>query len=175
MEGDIASFDATGLDVVVASASLQWVPDHRKLIPMWASQVNPDGIVAWQVPGNFDAPAHVLMRQLAATPEWSALLRGVLRGADSTDSAQDYAEMLMAIGLTADARETTYVHVLPGEDAVLSWVRGTALRPVLDALDDAQGSQFEAEYARLLRAAYPPTAAGTLFPFRRVFVVGRKP
>jgi trans-aconitate 2-methyltransferase len=112
---------------------------------------------------------------VAATPEWAPLSRRVLRGADSTDSAQDYAEMLIAVGLSVDAWETTYVHVLPGEDAVLGWVRGTALRPVLDALDDEQGVRFAAEYAALLRAAYPPTAAGTLFPFRRVFVVGRKP
>lgn len=174
VEGDIAEFDATGTDVVVSNAALQWVPQHRDLIPAWASQLNTGGTLAWQVPGNFDAPSHVLMRRLADSNEWSAHLAGVLRGGDSTDTAQQYASALMATGLEVDAWETTYVHVLTGDDPVLNWVRGTGLRPVLDALDDAQGTRFEEEYAAMLREAYPSKGGRTLFPFRRIFVVGRK-
>jgi trans-aconitate 2-methyltransferase len=32
---------------------------------------------------------------------------------------------------------------------------------------------FEEEFAAQLRTAYPPTECGTLFPFRRIFAVGR--
>ena len=175
VEGDITAFDATGVDVVVSNAALQWVPDHRELIPVWVSQLNAGGTLAWQVPGNFDASSHVLMRRLADSDPWAPRLRGVLRGGDSTDSAQQYASALMASGLEVDAWETTYVHVLTGDDPVLEWVRGTGLRPVLDALDEEQRGRFEREYAALLREAYPPTSGRTLFPFRRIFVVGRKP
>ena len=41
-------------------------------------------------------------------------------------------------GCQVDAWETTYRHVLPGEDPVVEWVKGTALRPVLALLDDVQ-------------------------------------
>lgn len=175
VRGDIATFDATGIDVVVSNAALQWVPQHRELIPAWVSQLNRGGVLAWQVPGNFDASSHVLMRELAASPEWSPILAGVLRGGDSTDTAQQYSSALLETGLTVDAWETSYVHVLRGEDPVLDWVRGTGLRPVLDALDDQQSRRFEDQYAQLLREAYPKTAGGlTLFPFRRIFVVGKK-
>ncbi|WP_338886653.1 trans-aconitate 2-methyltransferase [Rhodococcus sovatensis] len=174
VEGDIAAFDASGIDLVVANAALQWVPQHRELIRAWASQLNAGGSLAWQVPGNFDAPSHVLMRGLAESAAWSPLLRGVLRSGDSTDRAEEYASALLATGMAVDAWETTYVHVLQGEDPVLEWVRGTGLRPVLDALDDEQRQRFEQQYAQLLRDAYPSTPAGTLFPFRRIFVVGHK-
>jgi trans-aconitate 2-methyltransferase len=66
--------------------------------------------------------------------------------------------------------------VLPGEDAVLEWMRGTGLRPVLSALSDAvEREAFEAQYAARLRAAYPPQAFGTVLPFRRIFVVAQRP
>jgi trans-aconitate 2-methyltransferase len=66
------------------------------------------------------------------------------------------------------------VHLLSGKDPVLQWVRGTGLRPVLAALSGEDAIRFEAEYAARLREAYPATAHGTLFPFRRIFAVARK-
>lgn len=59
---------------------------------------------------------------------------------------------------------------------MLDWVKGTGLRPVLTALDDEPEARdaFVAEYRDALRAAYPPGAHGTPFPFRRVFAVATK-
>ncbi len=49
---------------------------------------------------------------------------------------------------------------------------GTALRPVLDALDDSLRPQFVEKYRDGLRTAYPREADGsTLFPFRRLFIL----
>lgn len=61
-----------------------------------------------------------------------------------------------------------------GEEPVLEWVRGTGLRPVLSALPAPEADAFEKEYAAMLRQAYPSTAHGTVFPFRRIFAVARK-
>jgi trans-aconitate 2-methyltransferase len=88
-----------------------------------------------------------------------------------------YLDRLTALGCTADVWETTYVHLLTGEDAVLDWVKGTALRPVLTALDDdpAARDAFVDVYRAALRRAYPAGPHGTPFPFRRVFAVARRP
>jgi trans-aconitate 2-methyltransferase len=84
-----------------------------------------------------------------------------------------YLQVLTGAGLAADAWETTYLHVLHGEDPVLGWVRSTVLRPVLDRLGDDDAAELTAEYAAALRAAYPRRPDGTtLLPFRRVFAVG---
>lgn len=74
-----------------------------------------------------------------------------------------------------DAWETTYLHLLSGEDPVFTWVSGTGARPVLQALPAGPREEFEGEYRRRLRQAYPPGRHGTVLPFRRVFVVAQAP
>ncbi|HLR96273.1 MAG TPA: trans-aconitate 2-methyltransferase [Jiangellaceae bacterium] len=172
---DVREFTADGVDVVISNSTLQWVPEHRDLLRRWAGEL-PDGAwLAVQVPGNFTAPSHEIMRALAGSSRWASRLEGVLRGADSVGQPVDYAELLLTAGLEVDAWETTYLQLLTGEDPVLDWVRGTALRPVLEALTPEESSAFETEYAALLREAYPAGAHGTHFPFRRIFVVAHKP
>jgi trans-aconitate 2-methyltransferase len=169
---DIESWQPAG-DVVVSNAALQWVPTHPALLRQWCRALRPGAWLAWQVPGNFDAPSHALMRSLAASPRWRGSLDGVLRH-DAVLSPTAYAELLLDEGWTADVWETTYLHQLAGVDPVLDWVRGTGLRPVLQALSPAEAEEFSDSYAAQLRAAYPSGPAGTIFEFRRIFAVGHK-
>ncbi len=162
-------------DVIVSNAALQWVPSHRALVARWAGALPPGGWLAFQVPGNFDSPSHTLMRSLAAAPRWAKPLSGILRHDGAVGTPAEYAALLLDAGLVVDVWETTYQHALTGDDPVLEWLRGTGLRPALAALSPEDGERFCAEFAAGLRRAYPPTAHGTLFAFRRVFAVGRKP
>jgi trans-aconitate 2-methyltransferase len=128
------------------------------------------------VPGNFEAPSHTLMRELAASARWRDRLDGVLRHADAVLTPTAYLERLAALGCAVDAWETTYAHLLTGDDPVLDWVKGTGLRPVLTALadDPPARDEFVAAYRDLLRSAYPATRHGTVLPFRRIFVVAQR-
>jgi len=162
-------------DVVISNALLQWVPGHRELIRQWVSALPSGAWFAFQVPGNFTAPSHRIMRELAESPTWVPQLGGVLRHDDAVGDPVDYAALLLDCGLEASAWETTYLHLLQGSDPILEWVRGTGLRPVLNALSADDASRFEKDYAARLRAAYPATAHGTFFPFRRIFAVAHKP
>jgi trans-aconitate 2-methyltransferase len=176
-QGDIATWrpDAP-VGVLVSNAALQWVPEHPALLPGLVDALAPGGELAFQVPGNFGAPTHVLLAELRWSPRWRDRL-----GADADRGAavlepREYLDRLTALGCRVDAWETTYLHVLDGgPDAVLEWVRGTALRPVLARLPAGEAPEFEAEYAARLRQAYPAGAAGTVLPFRRIFVVARRP
>jgi trans-aconitate 2-methyltransferase len=174
-QADIAGWEPSAdTDVVVSNAALQWVPGHQEMMGAWLDALRPGAWFALQVPGNFNAPSHALMRRLAGSARWASQLEGVLRGGESVGEPADYLHILLDAGYSADAWETTYQQVLPGRDAVLEWVRGTALRPVLAALSADDAAEFEAEYAAALRDAYPQTAHGTVYPFRRIFAVGRK-
>ncbi|WP_369047250.1 trans-aconitate 2-methyltransferase [Sinomonas sp. P10A9] len=178
--GDILRWEpAEDVDVVVSNAALQWVPGHQGLIGRWLEQLVPGAWLAVQVPGNFSAPSHTLMRELAESSQWDQQLRGVLRHTDAVSEPSGYLELMLDAGWDADVWETTYCQVLTGEDAVLNWVRGTGLRPVLDALSPREGAQFEEQYNQLLFDAYPTVERNgvvtTVFPFRRIFLVGRKP
>ncbi|WP_158892536.1 trans-aconitate 2-methyltransferase [Amycolatopsis anabasis] len=161
-------------DVVITNAVLQWVPDHRELLRRWARQLPSGAWLAMQVPGNLGAPSHVLARQVAA--EWPELAGVNLRGEDAVDDPAGYAELLAGAGCVVDAWETTYLQRLTGENAVLEWITGTALRPIRAALAEDAWQRFREQLAPLLDEAYPPRPDGTTwFPFRRVFAVARVP
>jgi trans-aconitate 2-methyltransferase len=161
---------AEPVDVLVSNATLQWVPGHLSLFERFAGFLAPGGWLAVQVPGNFGEPSHTELRALAASSPWRDRLAGVQWPA--VEEPATYLARLAASGLDADVWETTYYQVLPGEDAVLQWMRGTGLRPVLSALADADEREaFEAEYARRLRHAYPRHDHGTVLPYRRIFLV----
>jgi len=161
-------------DLIVSNATFQWVPGHLDRFPVWVDALLPGGTFAFQVPGNFDSPSHRLMRELARSDRWRDRLGHTLRHDDAVHMPAAYMATLADLGCEVDAWETTYVHLLQGEDAVLDWVTGTGLRPILTELGDDAGP-FVAEYRTALREAYPATPHGTAFPFRRIFVVARKP
>ncbi|MGH3472520.1 MAG: methyltransferase domain-containing protein [Nocardioidaceae bacterium] len=170
--GDIADWRPdVPVDVIVANAALQWVPGHRSMLPRLVDALAPGGWLAFQVPGNFMAPSHVLLRELADDPRFDVLAK-VQRPA--AFDAAIYLADLLALGCRVDAWETTCLHVLTGADPVYRWISGTGARPVLQALAPDQRETFESEYKRGLRCAYPPQEFGTVLPFRRVFVVAQK-
>jgi trans-aconitate 2-methyltransferase len=161
------------LDVITSNAVLQWVPGHLELLPRWAGWLTPGGWLAFQLPGNSDQPPHVAIREMAASPRWRPLLAGLELNRQAGDLT-GYLDVLAAAGCRVDAWETTYLHVLAGEDPVVEWVKGTALRPVLAALDEAQAAEFLGEFGVRMRRAYPARSFGTVLPFRRVFAVAQR-
>ena len=173
--GDIAAWEADRpVDVLVANAALHWVPGHVDLLPRFASALAPGGVLAFQVPDNFTEPSHTLLRDLRLSERWRDRLgQDADRGA-GVERPERYLRALIDAGLEADVWQTSYLHVLQGEDAVLEWVKGTALRPVLSRLEDLDRDEFLAEYAAALRADYPAQPFGTIFPFRRTFAVARR-
>lgn len=160
------------VDVVFSNATLHWVEDHRGVFERVVSWLASGGVLAVQMPANFDQPSHVLMRELAASRRWSGRLGDVLRPKPVASMAE-YRRMLAPYG-AVDIWTTTYLHQLHGEDPVPEWVRGTGLRPLLDGLEGAEAADFLSEYTEAVREAYPPEPDGTtLFPFRRLFIVCR--
>ena len=173
IEADIASWSpASRYDVIFSNATLQWLDDHRTLIPRLMGFVAPGGTFAFQVPHNMDAPSHHLMRESAAAGPWKYKLAHVREV--SVLSPADYFDILSACGTRGDIWETEYLHILDGEDAVYRWVSGTGLRPFVQALSGDERDAFIADYKKRLAIAYPRRADGTtLFPFKRLFAVAR--
>ena len=111
-------------DVVITNAVLQWVPAHLRLLPRWLAALPAGAWFALQVPGNFGAPSHALVRELLDQPRWRGLVD--LRGDDAVPEPGGYAELIAGTGADADVWETTYFHRLTGADPVLEWISGTA-------------------------------------------------
>ena len=171
--GDIGTWKPDRpVDVVVANAALHWVPGHLDLIAEFAGWLTPGGALAFQVPDNFGEPSHTLLAELRQSPRWRDKLAAGADRAAGVDRPGAYLDALIAAGLDGDVWQTSYLHILPGNDPVLEWVKGTALRPVLTALPAEDQPAFVEEYAEALRKAYPAAPYGTVFPFRRTFAVG---
>ncbi|MGK2882577.1 MAG: trans-aconitate 2-methyltransferase [Mycobacterium sp.] len=162
-------------DVAVSNAALHWVPNHAELMVRWVSELAPGSWLAVQVPGNFDAPSHATVRELASSQRWVDRLSDLpYRVGSIVDTAAGYAGFLTDAGCTVDAWETTYIHELTGEHPVLDWITGSALTFVKERLSDDEWQEFRAEVIPLHRAAYPPRTDGiTFYPFRRIFVVAQ--
>lgn len=174
IEGDVESWKPSApYDVVFSNATLHWIGDHRALLPRLMGHVAQGGVLAFQVPRNFDAPSHVLMREVANSGPWASKLANARQV--NVLSPEEYFDVLAPLAITLDIWETAYVHVLEDDDPVLAWVSGTGLRPFVQRLDAGEREVFIAQYRARLREAYPRRADGkTLFPFQRLFVVAQR-
>ncbi len=162
-------------NLIFTNAALQWAPDHAALFPRLAATLAEEGVFACQMPAAYHEPWHMILRDVAAEAPWTRRLEHVDAARPIAGAEQYYAWLAPTCG-RIDIWTTTYLHVLEGDDPVVDWMRGTALRPYLDALTDpAEQKDFLETYRDRLRAALPPSADGaTLFPFPRLLIVARR-
>jgi trans-aconitate 2-methyltransferase len=172
---DIATWQpAQRYDVILANASLQWVPDHAALYPRLVSLLNPGGVLAVQTPDNLEEPAHRLARDIAASAQWVDRI-GDVKHPDRHPAAY-YFELLRGHCAEVDVWRTTYHHPLSGgHAAVVEWFKGSALRPYLQKLGEAEQEEFLEAYLHAISQAYPALDDGTvLLPFPRLFIVATR-
>jgi trans-aconitate 2-methyltransferase len=162
------------VDVLTSNATFQWVPGHLRLMPRLVSFVRPGGWFAFQVPGNFGEPSHTAIAELCESARWRDRFAGVDLERPRSEEPATYLEALAGLGCAVDVWETTYLQVLPGEDAIVRWMTGTALRPVLGELADGEREEFLADYRSLVAPAYPRRDYGTVLPYRRIFAVAQR-
>jgi len=141
------------VDVLVSNATLQWVPGHLQLLDRLVSMLRSGGWLAFQVPGNFGEPSHTELAAVCAAPRRRQPLGDAPIATGTVHQPATYLARLAGLGLTVDAWETTYLHVLPGRDAVLEWMRG------LRCDGCCRGCR-----ARMRRSWRPSTASGYAVP-----------
>jgi trans-aconitate 2-methyltransferase len=172
-ESDIAGWaPEQPVDLLFSNAALQWLGGHTTLFPRLFDHLAPGGVLAVQMPLNQEAPSHRAMGKAAAAGPWADRLLPHVRHAPVADPAV-YYDLLAPRARFADLWETTYFHIMPDLDAIIEWVKGTGLRPLLEALGDAaERDAFLADYRACLAEAYRPQPDGrVLFPFRRLFLL----
>jgi trans-aconitate 2-methyltransferase len=184
-EADIGGWKpAVPAALIYSNATLHWLADHGRLFPRLLRSVAAGGVLAVQMPRNFDDPSQRLLRETARSGPWVSRLAPLFDPAcptpsllrpDPVGAPEFYYDLLAPLAAGGiDLWETEYIHQLTGEDAVLEWMRGTTMRPVLDALDAALRAELLLAYAAKLREVFRRRADGkTLLHFRRLFLVAR--
>lgn len=165
--------EATGqYDLVFSHAAVQWVDDHRTLIPRLVSLVRSGGQIAVQMPSNHGHFAHLALGQTAAEEPFQQALNSWTRQSPVL-TIEDYAELLYASGTeNITVTEKVYPHVLDNADAVLEWMSGTALVPYLERLPEALVEPFTASFREKLRQHWPTSPV--FYGFRRILFAATK-
>lgn len=161
-------------ELIFTNAALHWINGHAELFTGLVNSLESGGVLAVQMPRNFGAASHTSIAEAALNGPWRKTLEPLLRPAP-VELPQYYIELLSALTSSLDVWETEYMQVLTGDDPVKEWTKGTWLKPLLDALEEPERSEFESAYASLVAARYPKQSDGTtVFPFKRLFIVASR-
>lgn len=158
--------------LIFSNAALHWLDGHAALLSRLAGMLAHGGVLAVQMPRQFDAPSHALIRAVA-----QRLFPGRFEFAGWVAPVAPpaaYWPILAPLG-RADIWETAYLQHLgpvPEGHPVRAFTAPTAARPVLDRLDAAEAAAYLAAYDAALAEAYPLMPDGSaLMPFRRLFLI----
>lgn len=160
-------------DVVFSNACIQWVPDHKRLIPNMMGLLNPGGVLAVQVPMNYKEPVHTIIGALIKSKKWKNKF-------DEprifyTLTQEEYFDILAGISSDFTMWETVYCHRMPSHESILEWYRSTGLRPYLAVLKDCDAADFENDFLEEVKKEYPRQANGEIiFRFPRFFFTAVK-
>jgi trans-aconitate 2-methyltransferase len=175
VQGDITTWKpAEPVDLVFSNAVLQWVADHEKLLPRLAGMLSAQGTLAVQMPIHMNTPAQKAILDVTQRDRWRQTLSGVGLQPGCVKPAAWYIRHLLDLGFHVEAWETTYMHLLPGDNPVLEWMKGTALRPLLERLSPDARDEFLHEVGAGLPRASPQIGGITLFPFPRLFLIASR-
>jgi trans-aconitate 2-methyltransferase len=173
--GDASTFSPSSkYSLVFSNATIQWIPDHEKLISRWFGFVEDNGALAVQLPKFRDMPLGLLIEMTSGAPKWKKALSGCAELFTYHDYGF-YYDLLAGKSSSMELWETSYIHQLDSHEAVLEWSRGTGLKPYLDRLSEALKKEFERELLSGISKAYPAGGNGkVLFPFKRLFFIAYK-
>lgn len=153
-------------DLVFSHAAIQWVDDHRSLIPRLLSMLTPGGQLVVQLPSNHGHATHTLIREIAGEKPFRAALDGWNRSVPVL-SITEYAELLHENGgEEMTVFEKIYASHLENSDALAEWTSGTALVPYFERLPENLHEPFMERYRERLGLLYPP--GPVFYPFRRI-------
>ncbi|MEQ8246517.1 MAG: methyltransferase domain-containing protein [Alphaproteobacteria bacterium] len=171
---NITTFTTANADLIFSNAAFNWVPDHGKLVAGLAKSLATGGVLAVQMPRNYAQPSHAEIVACVESLPARHALRPLIAFAHVQPPAF-YHDILTPLVEEMEMWETNYIHVLHGDDPVLEWVMGTALRPVVEALEGIEKESFVEDMRQRYRAAYPKQPDGTtLFAMQRLFVLARR-
>lgn len=156
--------------LIFSNALCHWLPDHGTLFTRLAQTLGQGGVLAVQMPRQFNAPSHQALRDVAQDlfPD-----RFDFTGwQPPVVMPEIYARMLAPLGAVT-VWETDYIQRLtPVETGhpVRHFTQSTAMRPMAQKLNQSELAQFITRYEAVLEAQYPPQNDGSvLFSFKRLF------
>ncbi|MCI9143625.1 MAG: methyltransferase domain-containing protein [Lachnospiraceae bacterium] len=160
--------DLENFDIIFSNACLQWIPNHRDFIPRLFSMLSKGGVLAVQIPMNFQEKLFTIMNETVKDDKWDFSSMSI--EPNEMLKQEEYFDILSSLTDHFDIWETVYYHNMPSIDAMVEWIKGTRLRPYLDALNGNDAEKFINEITEKASRAYNRQENGEfIFKFRRFF------
>ena len=156
-------------DIVFSNACIQWLPNHRELLPKLTKLLKPTGTLAVQIPLQAEHPVHIIINELVNIAKWSNKL--VARKYNNL-TTPEYYDVLSDISSDFEIWETTYCHRMPSYESIIEWYKGTGLRPYLEQLSETDANEFVGDVYNELKHRFITQKNGEiLFRFPRLFFI----
>jgi len=160
-------------DLIFSNAAIQWVHNHRELVPKLFSRLRPGGQLVVQLPSNHNHPTQNFIAETGNEEPYRKVLKEWSRSF-SVLTVREYAELLyQSGGEDIVVFEKVYPHVLRDSYAVLDWLSGTAVLPYLERLPMELHESFLGVLGDKLKEAYP--VSPVFYPFNRILFSAGKP
>lgn len=162
--------ESGSFDIVFSNACIQWIPNHHRFLPKLMEILNPDGVLAVQIPVQEKLAVQNIIDELAV--KWNDKIKPV---SFNDLTAEEYFDVLSGISRDFELWETTYCHRMPDYDSIIEWYRSTGLRPYLEQLSVKDAEIFVGEVYAELKKRYSVQKNGEIiFRFPRLFFTARK-
>ena len=159
-------------DIIFSNACIQWLPNHRELLPKLMTVLNSSGILAVQIPMQAEHPVHIMINELINTDKWKSK---VAPRQYNNLNTTEYYDVLSDVSSDFEIWETTYCHRMPSYESIIEWYKGTGLRPYLEQLNESDADDFTNDVYVKLKQQYKMQKNGEiLFRFPRLFFIARK-
>lgn len=157
-------------DVVFSNACIQWIPDHNQLLINMIGLLKKGGILAVQIPMQYQQPIHKIIGEVSTNKKWKSEF--INPRIFHTLTQGEYFDLLSGISSEFFMWETIYYHNLKSHNDMIEWYRGTGLRPYLNVLSDEKKNVFEQDILTRVIQEYPIQKNGNIiFRFPRFFLL----
>lgn len=158
-------------DIVFSNACLQWIPKHEEFIPLLFGKLNKGGVLAVQMPINFNEPLFKIIDETVKNKKWNLT---DVNEPNETLAPDKYFDILSSLTNDFDIWETVYYHNMSSLDDMIEWVKGTRLRPYLNKLNqNLQDELIKEIYSKALPFYKKQTNGEIIFKFRRLFFTAK--
>ena len=159
-------------DIIFSNACIQWIPNHKKLLPKLMAFLKNNGTLAIQIPIQRKHPVHIIIGKLSCTEKWK---NKITPRQYNNLTTEEYFDILSYISNDFELWETTYCHRMPDYESIIEWYKGTGLRPYLEQLCQTDRNEFIRDFYLELKKRYAPQKNGEiLLEFPRLFFTATK-
>ncbi len=168
--------DLGAFDLVFSNAFLQWLHNQNEFVMNTREMLNENGIFALQIPAFEEMMISQIIKNTAIEfDKEQVLFCNMDQSTCFNFSLKEYYDIFSKYYSNIEIWQTNYIHQMKDHASIIEFIKGTALIPYLEALNDKQADAFMKMLYTKTKQHYAESENGTiLFEFKRIFIIAKK-